>query len=103
MASANCDGIATRAIVMCETERPLPVRPVGSRFRHPNPEENKMTAYELIQRLAKFPPSTRVVHAIDWSTDVVLADYTDVTDGPPSLALSNSISTEPGAKDRVDG
>ena len=34
-----------------------------------------MTAYELIQRLAKFPADTKIVHALDWSDDVVLADY----------------------------
>jgi hypothetical protein len=61
-----------------------------------------MTAYELIQRLAKFPADTRIVHALDWSDDVVLADYTDITNGPPTLALSGSVSTAPGAKDRVE-
>lgn len=61
-----------------------------------------MTAYELIQRLAKFPPDTRVVHAYDWSPDVVLSDYTDVTNGPPTLALTNSVACAPGQRDRVE-
>jgi hypothetical protein len=61
-----------------------------------------MTAYELIQRLAKFPPDTRVVHAVDWSPDVVLADYTYLLDGPPTLALSTSVSCALGLKDRVE-
>jgi len=54
-----------------------------------------MTTYELIQRLAKFPPETRIVHGVDWSDDVVLDDYTGVTDAPPTLALTTSVSSAP--------
>lgn len=60
-----------------------------------------MTAYDLIQRLAQFPPDTRVVHAVDWSDDVVLADFTDVPE-QPALALSCTRSIAPGNPYRVE-
>ena len=61
-----------------------------------------MTAYELIQRLAKFPPDTKIVHAADWSDDVVLSDYTDIAEGEGVLALSTSISDPVGSASRVE-
>ena len=56
-----------------------------------------MTSCEMIQLLAKFPADTRIVHAFDWSDDVVLDDYTNVSDGNggpgiPTLALTSTIS-----------
>jgi len=37
-----------------------------------------MTAYQLIQRLAMFPPDTKVRNGVDWS-DPILDDATDTT------------------------
>jgi hypothetical protein len=47
----------------------------------------------MIQLLAKFPPDTRLVQAYDWSPEVIVEDYTNVSDGNggpgiPTLALS---------------
>lgn len=52
-----------------------------------------MTAYELIQRLAKFPPATKVRNGFDWS-DVVVDDATD-TEGEDAacLILTTAIAT----------
>jgi len=44
-----------------------------------------MTAYELIQRLAKFPADTVVKNGFDWS-DVVLDDCTDI-DAPEDRCI----------------
>ena len=53
-----------------------------------------MTAYELIQRLAKFPPDTPIRHGVDWSDDVQLDDYSDVPD-KPALVLTYASSGSP--------
>jgi hypothetical protein len=60
-----------------------------------------MTAYQLIQRLAKFPPDTKVRNGVDWS-DVVLDDATDTTgeDGP-CLVLTTAYSSNGHAVDAL--
>jgi hypothetical protein len=50
-----------------------------------NIQEDRMTAYELIQRLAKVPADTEVKMATDWSEPIIDDGYLEAD--PPTLAL----------------
>lgn len=48
-----------------------------------------MTAYELIQRLAQYPPDTRITLAHDWSEPIINNEYLAI-EGDPTVTLCAS-------------
>ena len=53
-----------------------------------------MTVNDLEEILSKFDPTTEIVHAVDWSGDVVVLDYTDTSE-KPALAFGYASSNDP--------